>query len=82
MLLKRPTAQNIPDALYVHHIMAADVMTMPSGVSMGINTPSTLIDSSGIRQYPSTLALLKKVSVVESSLAWWPCDGGGAAAAA
>lgn len=45
-----PTAQKIPEALYVHHMMAAEVMTIPRGVSMGMTMPSKLVAVRGSRQ--------------------------------
>ncbi len=45
-----PTAQNKPLALYVHHIIAMVVMTMPSGESIGIIMPSMPVATSGSMQ--------------------------------
>jgi len=56
MARMRSVVQKMPDALHVHHMMAAVVRTMPSGVSMGITMPTRLVATSGRRQYPSTLA--------------------------
>lgn len=50
MLRMRPTAQNMPEAEYVDHRMAAAVRTMPMGVSMGMATPTRLVATSGRRQ--------------------------------
>lgn len=61
----RPTTQNMPLALYVHHMMAAVVNTMPRGVSMGMTMPNRLVATRGKRQYPSTLALRGYVRVAE-----------------
>ena len=60
-----PTAQNMPLALAVHHIIAAHVTTMPKGVSMGVAMPNNEVATRGKRQYPSTLALRANVRVEE-----------------
>lgn len=67
-----PTAQNIPLALYVHHKIAALVMTIPNGPSIGRTTPNRLVATSGNRQYPSTDAERGNVSVAEKWPPWSP----------
>lgn len=65
MPLILPTAQNIPLAEYVHHMIAKLVKTRPKNVFIGATTPTRLVATSGSRQYPSTLALRGKVKVAE-----------------
>jgi hypothetical protein len=38
----------------VHHIIAAVLNVMPTGLSIGIKIPTRLVATSGSRQYPST----------------------------
>ena len=67
----RPTAQNMPDALYVHHPPAAVVKRYPNNESMGTRIPIIAVNTRGRKQYPRTLAERGKVSV---ALKWpgWP----------
>ena len=67
MLFMRPTAQNIPLLLYVHQLTAANVKLYPTTVSIGTTIPTKLVNTSGNKQYPSTLADFKNVSVVAAS---------------
>lgn len=46
-------------------MIAAVVITMPRGVSMGKTMPKPLVARRGIRQYPKTLELRAQVSVAE-----------------
>lgn len=65
MPLILPTAQNIPDALYVHHAIAILVNAYPNIPSIGTTIPIKLVSTKGNKQYPSTLALRRNVSVLE-----------------
>lgn len=57
----RPTAQNIPLLLYVHHTIAAQLTTYPPALSIGATIPTRLVKTRGRRQYPRTEALRGKV---------------------
>ena len=71
----RPTAQNIPLLLYVHHTIAADVNRYPTAVSIGSSMPTSEVSTRGRRQYPSTDAERGKVRV-ELRCGWeWEAAG-------
>jgi hypothetical protein len=66
-----PTAQKMPLALQVHHIMAAVLSVIPTGLSIGMKMPTRLVATSGSRQYPSTdaeRANVRPLGVVDAAL--------------
>jgi hypothetical protein len=73
-----PTAQKMPLALHVHHMMAAVLSAIPTGLSIGMKMPTRPVASSGSRQYPSTDAeranvrLLLLLLMPEGSMAALP----------
>jgi hypothetical protein len=50
MPLILPTAQNMPDALYVHQLMANVVKMYPTMLSIGTTIPIKLVKTRGSRQ--------------------------------